>query len=995
MMASSQSNRLLFVTDMFLMPALICLVPFIAQAEQLDLSVASVRTEFANRLASERHAARTQARVWADTNAAPIEFDTHEASYELMAVANGRPLYYKTYNLHAAISTAVDVLREPSPYHMGVNLIIGLWDRGLPLPLHEQFRTGLGYFSRVVCHDGAETHWHATHVACTIGGSGEGNSFAQGMAPGVRIAAYGWDDDVAELAQRAAARPGEADKIYISNHSYGATCGWDRQDDHYYWYGAWAEASSVEDLFGRYTDWSEQIDRVAYQAPYCLVFCAVGNDRQDNPTAGQSVFYSLDGGLTWNETSYDRGTCPPGDGEANEGYGTVNPLACAKNVMAVGAVADAVSSWGTPTRSLDEAAMTSFSVWGPTDDGRIKPDIVANGYLLTSASDESESSYLSASGTSSACANASGSAIILVDCYDTHFPGQAMPSSTLKGLIIHTADDLGNPGPDYQYGWGLMNTDAAADLIKRQSERPGGSYLLEETLHQAQARHEFRIASYGWAPLRLTLCWTDPPGQAADEHDEANPRLVNDLDLRVTAPDGSVLEPFVLDRTHPSVPATTGDNTVDTVEQIHIELPQAGPYSVTVSHKGHLADEVQSYCLISSIPVDPAPLADDALPWIRQIGTSQPEHASSVCTGPLGYVYMTGITGGSLFRDNIGGSDIFVSKYDMLGNAMWAIQTGTVSADEPSCICTDDLGYVYVAGSTDGTFGWPDLNGRDAVLVKYDPWGNRLWTRQFGTNSDDFATAICADPAGYLYVLGSTGWGDERDLFLSKYDSAGNELWTRPRGTSEYDSATGVSTDDVDRVYTTGVTEGSLEGLNRGQADIFLSRHDSLGNVLWTKQVGSPDYDDRSAGVCTDGFGHVYIAGYTVNVRGSFVSKYDASGKRLWTRQIDGPDRRFGFACNGIAANQQGYVYVTGNCGGDTFTTALDRNGNLFWRGQPLGTDNSERANAIAVDAYGRVYITGNTSGSFDGFSQAGIEDAFLIRLDTPTPPIPAPSHGR
>ncbi|MBM3889691.1 MAG: hypothetical protein FJ388_11270, partial [Verrucomicrobia bacterium] len=243
--------------------------------------------------------------------------------------------------------------------------------------------------------------------------------------------------------------------------------------------------------------------------------------------------------------------------------------------------------------------------WGPTDDGRIKPDIVANGVSLYSSLGTSDTSYGTMSGTSMSSPNAVGTAILLVDYYGYRLPGQAMRASTLKGLIIHTADDLGTAGPDYSYGWGLMNAEAAASQIRAHADAPSSRYLYEGLLTTATPSESFVFRWDGVSPIRATICWTDPAGTAKTGLDDRTAVLVNDLDLRITGPGGTpVYYPYVLNVNSPANPATTGDNVVDNVEQVYIAAPSAGTYTLTVSHKGTLSGGQQYYSLILSGQAD-------------------------------------------------------------------------------------------------------------------------------------------------------------------------------------------------------------------------------------------------------------------------------------------------------------------------------------------------------------------------------------------------------
>jgi len=364
---------------------------------------------------------------------------------------------------------------------------------------------------------------------------------------------------------------------------------------------------------------------VAYTKNYYLAFAAAGNDRTDNPPLGETVYYWKSG--LWYSIVYSPDTCPPGDGAAKGGYDTICGPGVAKNIMTVGAVGDAVLNG---TRSLADANMASFSSWGPADDGRIKPDIVANGIGLYSADSNSDDSYATHSGTSMASPNATGSATLLVQLYHQLFPGKSMRASTLKGLILHTADDLGRPGPDYQFGWGLMNARAAAELIQRQHDEPVGSLMVEGRLTSNIPADDNPDDAYYFhadanEPIRITLCWTDPPATAIIDYDNRSPRLIHDLDLRVTGPGGSTTYyPYVLSATDPCAIATTGDNKLDNVEQIYIGAPsEVGLYKVQVNYKGSLAKGEQYYSIISSVPLvaQRPPLAADTSVY-TSVGTA-------------------------------------------------------------------------------------------------------------------------------------------------------------------------------------------------------------------------------------------------------------------------------------------------------------------------------------------------------------------------------------
>jgi hypothetical protein len=561
---------------------------------------------------------KDKASQWAADHGMPLRLDDGRRVIELMAIRNGRPIYYSTRNQNAAISTAADQVRNTVPYNAdGADLTVGVWDGGSVLTTHPEFG------GRVSNEDGVASGYHATHVGGTIGAAGIVTN-AMGMAPAVNIDSYDWNTDIAEMISRAASYPGEPGKIYLSNHSYGTVSGWTwgLGGSAYYYWPPWLDwgPGEVDAFFGQYDAGAISYDQVVYDAPCFLPFVSAGNDRSDNPLNDETVVWGEIKGnkiILWHSVTYNDSQQPLGDGVYKGGYDNISAEATAKNIMTVGAVNDAVSG---NARMVTNATMASFSSWGPTDDGRIKPDIVANGIGLYSCWNDYNNlgDYYTISGTSMASPNACGSAALLVDYYDQRFPGGAMRASTLKGLIIHTADDRGNPGPDYSYGWGLMNTEAAAQLIKDYAD---GNMLrmTEAVLSATNSIDQYSYTSDGLSPIRATLCWTDPPGPLQTTHDSRTPALVNDLDLKIVGPGGTNY-PYRLDYNSPSSNATmSAENDVDNVEQVYISAPAAGSYAIVVDYDGVLQDGEQTYSLLVSglstnaVPENPD-LDGDGLP---------------------------------------------------------------------------------------------------------------------------------------------------------------------------------------------------------------------------------------------------------------------------------------------------------------------------------------------------------------------------------------------
>ncbi|PKV67012.1 S8 family serine peptidase [Pontibacter ramchanderi] len=509
--------------------------------------------------------------------------------------ALGMPVYYITYNTTAAITTRTDQLWAGGK--LGLNLSgasssvtdkMGIWDGGLIRESHVELR------GRVEHKDKAsKLNEHATHVAGTLIASGQ-SSMAKGMAYGVKkLLAYDFNNNAAEMAEAAQTN------MLVSNHSYGTIAGWrynserkgTDEDPYWEWWGT-PQVSETEDYkFGLYDETSVSWDRIAYNAPYFLIVKSGGNNRQEQgPAVGKPYMQRNTNG------NFTLVAKRPDNISNNDSYDAIATYGNAKNILTVGAVNNIPGGYNQPS----DVRVTGFSSFGPTDDGRIKPDLVGSGEKVLSTTSTNDKSYKVLSGTSMAAPNISGSLLLLQEHYANLRNGQVMRAATLKGLAIHTADEAGDaPGPDYKHGWGLLNASRAATMISNAK----GTHLMEERSLEQGKTYTFEVVASGDGPLVATISWTDPEGAThptASALNNRSPRLVNDLDVRITNR-GNTIMPWVLNPNAPDQPATRGDNVVDNVEQVLIPSPIPGEtYTITVSHKRTLQKGPQAYSLLVS-----------------------------------------------------------------------------------------------------------------------------------------------------------------------------------------------------------------------------------------------------------------------------------------------------------------------------------------------------------------------------------------------------------
>ena len=426
---------------------------------------------------------------------------------------------------------------------------------------------------------------HATHVAGIIAGNGSINFNMRGIAPAAEIISY--DNNGAWQY----GNPGDLETEYgesintfninIASNSWGTPTGAPNC--------AW---------MGDYTISAQLLDAIvdgSLGGKINIIFSA-GNDRNDR----------------------DCGTDPAWPNYLTNNYECINPPKSAKNIITVGATYS------------DTDGMTCFSSWGPVDDGRLKPDVVAPGDESTDNpipclmgnminSTVPGNTYDEMAGTSMAAPHVSGSIALMLQDYRNLNGGADPWPSTMKACLIHTAEDLNdatnyyNPGPDYSSGYGKINIQNAIDIIRENA--CSCNKIIENNISDVNDIDNYTIdVPAGTSELKVTLVWDDFPG------DPAVPRaLVNDLDIILTDPNGVRHHPWTLNATSPASDAVRDKrDDLNNVEQVYVSpVGVTGTWNITINAT-ELPQPIQNYSLVSSLSMRPEGMSD--LEWSIEKG---------------------------------------------------------------------------------------------------------------------------------------------------------------------------------------------------------------------------------------------------------------------------------------------------------------------------------------------------------------------------------------
>ncbi|MEL6986453.1 MAG: S8 family serine peptidase, partial [Bacteroidota bacterium] len=532
-----------------------------------------------------------------------------------------------------------------------------------------------------------------------------------------------------------------------------------------------------------------------------------------------------------------------------------------------------------------DGTIVSSSSRGPAHDGRIKPDIAAHGQEQMST--DPNNSYSPFGGTSAAAPSMAGNLAQLYQVYKDLNGGNDPKSSLIKAAALNSATDVGNAGPDFIHGYGLINTGRAYEIIQ------GNQYLFSSVSQGGSNSHTINVPS-GLAQLRVMIYWHDPEASVG-----ANKALVNDLDLNIN---GSLL-PLVLDPTpnptNLNTPATPGIDRLNNQEQVVIENPTAGNYTANITGF-QIPQGPQEYVLVYSFIKN-------------EIKVTYPLGGESLIPGDVETIHW----------DAIGNSGNFSVEYSTNNGASWT-SIGSVAGDQrlidwtvPNVNTGQALVRVSRSGLTDTSdegfniFPIPNFN----VVATSNSTASVSWTSITGATDYDVYTL----GAKYMEVIGSstsnsyeiTGLNIGDAIWVSvAANGSGIEgqranaiLYTFQPGSScggclsgstdfphfqgfetDFGDFCNSTADDIDFQLNSGTTPSSNTGpssASQGSQYIYLEtstpNHPSKTSIL-----GSRCYDLSNAASASLSFDyHMYGASM-----GSLVLQVSTDGGASWSSDI-------------------------------------------------------------------------------------------------------------
>jgi len=338
---------------------------------------------------------------------------------------------------------------------------------------------------------------------------------------------------------------------------------------------------------------------------------------------------------------------------------------------------------------------------------------------------------------------------------------------------------------------------------------------------------------------------------------------------------------------------------------------------------------------------------NESFVWGKTFSSSGDATSKSIIKDNFGNLYITGsfknsISFGTITLTSKGKEDIYVTKLDADGNAIWAKSFGGSGSDEGSVLLQNQEGQLYLGGNfeesmTLGNDTFTSSGYQDIFVAKLSETGNVMWGRSGGGLYYDTISDMYLDSSNNVVIgarfLGNivfnnislTSKGDY-DFFVAKMNPSGEINWAKSYGGEGDDYARSLTLDEQNNIYVTGyiggkTTFGSVTYSVNGISDIFVLKMDQSGNIIWSKKTGGVGYDEGTK-IIKDKNGQIYFAGYfagtavfgnqtltSAGVPDVFISRIDKDGNFLWTVRAGGANVDIP---RSMVSTDSGYLFVGG-----------------------------------------------------------------------------------
>jgi hypothetical protein len=402
-----------------------------------------------------------------------------------------------------------------------------------------------------------------------------------------------------------------------------------------------------------------------------------------------------------------------------------------------------------------------------------------------------------------------GATALIIQRYKQAF-GAGLSPAMVKSLLINTASELGTKGPDYRFGWGLLNTKAAVDLIDR-----GDAYLRSDSISQGDTLGYPLTVPSSAKVLKVTIAWSDPAGTPG-----AGKALVNDIDLELADPSKSIHKPWILDKLNPSAAATRGINSLDNVEQALVNFPQEGIWTIRI-----LGTSIQG-----------------SQPFALAISLIEEFQVNTYADYFQEFPSVAGLAGGGFVvtwdsRGILSGStEVYGQRFDSAGNPVggeFLVNTYSDDNQENSSVAgLTGGGFVVVWESKD-----QDGNNYGVYGQRFDsagdPVGGEFQVNTY-TNFRQEHPAVAALAGGAFVVTWDSDLqdGDGDGVYGQVFDSSGDpvggefQVNTHSAGYQDNPAVAGLAGGGFVVTWESGNQDGSGDGV---YGQVFDSAADPLG----------------------------------------------------------------------------------------------------------------------------------------------------------------------